>query len=84
MAEIASGERLGFVGEGCRLPWHAGVVQLPVIDPVPVYPCSLLYHRQNRHPMLTALVEFVADGFRQFDPARQWMPDLDRVTAGGL
>ncbi|MFI6705765.1 LysR family transcriptional regulator [Nonomuraea sp. NPDC050478] len=84
VADIASGERLGFVGEGCRLPWHAGVVQIPVVDPVPVYPCSLLYHRQNHHPVLASLVDFVSERFRPLDPRRQWVPDADRAALAAL
>lgn len=77
---IASGEHIGFGGEGLRLPWHPRTVQIPLVDPAPVYPCSLLYHRQNHHPVLTLLTRFVESGFRPFDPARQWLPAPDRAA----
>ncbi|TDE58857.1 LysR family transcriptional regulator [Nonomuraea mesophila] len=78
--EIASGGRIGFVGMACRLPWHPRTVQLPVVDPVPVYPCSLLLHRQNQHPLLAALAGCVRAGFRPYDPRRQWLPQPDRAA----
>lgn len=81
---IAAGEHIGFGGEGLRLPWHPGIVQLPLVDPVPVYPCSLLHHRQNHHPVLASLIRHVETTFRPFDPSRQWLPAPDRaaLTAG--
>ncbi|MER6511315.1 LysR family transcriptional regulator [Nonomuraea sp. NPDC001636] len=79
---IASGEHIGFGGEGLRLPWHPRIMQIPLVDPAPVYPCSLLHHRQNHHPALTLLIRFVESGFRPFDPARQWLPTPDRAAFG--
>ncbi|MFC5826286.1 LysR family transcriptional regulator [Nonomuraea insulae] len=76
--EVGAGDRLGLVGQGCRVPWHPRTVQIPVVDPVPVYPTSLLCHRQNPHPMLARLLAFVEDRFRPFDPHRQWLPASDR------
>ncbi|MFI6520898.1 LysR family transcriptional regulator [Spirillospora sp. NPDC050679] len=76
---IASGEHVGLVGEWCRLPGRPRTVQIPLVDPAPVYPCSLIYHRQNRHPVLARLVRFVEDAFRPFDAERQWLPPADRA-----
>ncbi|MEV5322790.1 LysR family transcriptional regulator [Nonomuraea sp. N2-4H] len=75
---IAAGEHIGFGGEGLRLPWHPHIVQIPLVEPSPVYPCSLLHHRQNHHPVLDRLIRFVESRFRPFDPARQWLPAPDR------
>ncbi|MFF4324195.1 LysR family transcriptional regulator [Streptomyces sp. NPDC001568] len=46
-----------FMGEQTRLVWPAGhgLRRIPVTDPTPVYPHSLLWHRDNPHPALTAL-----------------------------
>ncbi|MGW2863186.1 LysR family transcriptional regulator [Streptomyces sp. NPDC001205] len=46
-----------FMGEDTRLVWPAdhGLRRIPVTDPVPVYPHSLLWHRDNPHPALTTL-----------------------------
>ncbi|MGP3932069.1 LysR family transcriptional regulator [Nonomuraea sp. KM88] len=78
--EIASGGRISLVGLACRLPWNPRVVQIPVVRPAPVYPCSLLFHRQNQHPMLARLVDSVRTGFRPYDPGRQWLPEPDRAA----
>lgn len=78
--EIGSGGRAGFVGERMRVPWHPRTVRIPVVGPAPVYPSSLLYHRRNHHPLLAAFVRFVVDGFRPFDPRRQWLPAPDRAV----
>ncbi|MEV4249027.1 LysR family transcriptional regulator [Streptosporangium canum] len=78
--EIGSGERIGLVGEWCRLPSHPRTVQIPVTDPAPMYPCSLLFHRQNYHPVLALLTRFIENNFRPFDPRRQWLPAPDRAA----
>ncbi|NUS16214.1 MAG: LysR family transcriptional regulator, partial [Streptomyces sp.] len=46
-----------FMGEQTRLVWPAGhgLRRIPVTDPTPVYPHSLLWHRDNPHPALPTL-----------------------------
>ncbi|MFE4358364.1 MULTISPECIES: LysR family transcriptional regulator [Streptomycetaceae] len=46
-----------FMSERTRLVWPAahGLRRIPVTDPTPVYPHSLLWHRDNPHPALPAL-----------------------------
>ncbi|MFF2808046.1 LysR family transcriptional regulator [Streptomyces sp. NPDC058000] len=46
-----------FVGEQTRLVWPAdhGLRRIAVRDPAPVYPHSLVWHRDNPHPALAAL-----------------------------
>ncbi|MEU5880096.1 LysR family transcriptional regulator [Spirillospora sp. NPDC047279] len=66
-----------FIGEKTRVPWHPGTARIPLVDPTPVFPWSLIWHRQNRHPALPALIEHVAEGFRPFDATRQWLPPYD-------
>ncbi|MGV9378818.1 LysR family transcriptional regulator [Nonomuraea sp. NPDC003707] len=78
--QIGSGQRIGFVGEGLRMPWHPRTVQIPVVAPAPVYPCSLIFHRHSHHPVLARLVRYVTDNYRPFDPHRQWLPDPDRAA----
>ncbi|GAA0965229.1 LysR family transcriptional regulator [Actinocorallia libanotica] len=82
--EVAAGEQASLVGERSRLPWHPDTVQIPLVDPVPVYPWSLLHHPRNRHPALQLLVRHITNSHRPFDPRRQWLPDPDRAlfTAG--
>ena len=46
-----------FVGAQTRVVWPAGhdLRRIPVRDPVPVYPHSLLWHAENQHPALALL-----------------------------
>ncbi|MCX5524245.1 LysR family transcriptional regulator [Streptomyces bobili] len=46
-----------FMGEHTRLVWPAGhdLRRIPVTDPTPVYPHSLIWRRDNPHPALAAL-----------------------------
>lgn len=64
------------VGDGARLLWPEpyGLRRIPVRDPVPVYPHSLVWLDGNPHPALAALrrhVRAAGDGRR---PAGTWVP----------
>jgi DNA-binding transcriptional LysR family regulator len=50
------------VGAGTRLLWPADydLRRIPVTDPVPVYPHSLVWRRDNPHPALAALRGYLA------------------------
>ncbi len=50
------------VGEQTRLVWPDGfgLRRIAVCDPVPVYPHSLIWRSDNRHPALTALRTYLA------------------------
>ncbi|MGB3443343.1 MAG: LysR family transcriptional regulator [Actinophytocola sp.] len=77
--ELASSpDRYMFTGDRMRVPWHPGTVQIPVVDPTPVYPWSVVWHRRNRHPALPRLIEHITTEYRPFDPDRQWLPLTDR------
>lgn len=53
-----------FVGERTHLVWPAdhGLRRIAVRDPMPVYPHSLLWHRDNPHPVLAALLDHLGSG----------------------
>ncbi|MBM7783671.1 LysR family transcriptional regulator [Tenggerimyces flavus] len=78
--QVSSRRRISLVGDGTRLPAHPRTVQVPIVRPTPVYPCSLLYHRQNYHPALTQLIDHVTRTFRPFDPSHQWLPEPDLLA----
>ncbi|MEU0965395.1 LysR family transcriptional regulator [Streptomyces sp. NPDC005917] len=64
------------VGEQTRLVWPAGydLRRIPLLDPTPVYPHSLLWAAANPHPALVALRARL-DGTRPPRPAaRTWVP----------
>jgi len=65
------------VGEQTHLVWPAdhGLRRIPVRDPTPVYPHSLVWHRNNPHPALTALREHLSSGRRpEHSDAETWTP----------
>ncbi|MCX5414082.1 LysR family transcriptional regulator [Streptomyces sp. NBC_00059] len=65
-----------FMGEHSRLIWPDGhdLRRIPVTDPTPVYPHSLLWHRDNPHPALAALRTHLAATAAGHDAAGTWAP----------
>ncbi|WP_445528067.1 LysR family transcriptional regulator [Streptomyces cyslabdanicus] len=65
-----------FMGEQTRLVWPAGhgLRRVPVTDPTPVYPHSLLWHRDNPHPALATLRAHLAATSADHDAAGTWAP----------
>ncbi|MFJ7150146.1 LysR family transcriptional regulator [Streptomyces sp. NPDC100445] len=78
-----------FMGEQTRLVWPAGhgLRRIPVTDPTPVYPHSLLWHRDNPHPALTILRTHLATTAADHDAAGTWSPSwvlpAERAAAHG-
>ncbi|MEV7937759.1 LysR family transcriptional regulator [Kitasatospora sp. NPDC088264] len=66
-----------FMGEHTRLVWPAdhGLRRIPVTDPTPVYPHSLLWHRDNPHPALATLRAHLAATTTGHDAPGTWTPD---------
>jgi DNA-binding transcriptional LysR family regulator len=65
-----------FVGEQTRLSAPAGhdLRRIAVCDPAPVYPHSLLWHRDNPHPALAALREHLGSGRFAHSAPGTWTP----------
>ncbi|MEU8779347.1 LysR family transcriptional regulator [Streptomyces sp. NPDC048606] len=65
-----------FMGAHTRLVWPAdhGLRRIPVTGPTPVYPHSLLWHRDNPHPALAALRAHLAAAAAGLDGAGTWVP----------
>ncbi|GAA4883814.1 LysR family transcriptional regulator [Kitasatospora terrestris] len=65
-----------FMGEHTRLVWPTGhgLRRIPITDPTPVYPHSLLWHRDNPHPALAALRTHLAALTHRPAPAGTWTP----------
>ncbi|MEU6731232.1 LysR family transcriptional regulator [Nonomuraea wenchangensis] len=65
-----------FMGGHTRLVWPAGhgLRRIPVTDPVPVYPHSLLWHRDNPHPALATLRDHLAS-VAEHGAAGTWVPE---------
>ncbi|WP_331767051.1 LysR family transcriptional regulator [Embleya sp. NBC_00896] len=66
-----------FMGEQTRLVWPVGhgLRRIPVTDPTPVYPHSLLWHRDNPHPALATLRAHLAATAGSHAAAGTWAPD---------
>ncbi|MFF7412017.1 LysR family transcriptional regulator [Streptomyces lydicus] len=66
-----------FMSEQTRLVWPTGhgLRRIPVIDPTPVYPHSLLWHRDNPHPALATLRAHLTALSPGTDAAGTWRPD---------
>ncbi|MCQ4081044.1 LysR family transcriptional regulator [Streptomyces sp. RB6PN25] len=65
-----------FVGEQTRLVWPAdhGLRRIAVRDPAPVYPHSLVWHRDNPRPTLAALRDHLCSGHFEHSDAETWTP----------
>ncbi|MEU1802817.1 LysR family transcriptional regulator [Streptomyces sp. NPDC019937] len=65
-----------FMSEQTRLVWPAGhgLRRIPVTDPTPVYPHSLLWHRDNPHPALATLRAHLTAAAAGHDAAGTWVP----------
>ncbi|MFD4695086.1 LysR family transcriptional regulator [Streptomyces sp. NBC_00683] len=65
-----------FMGGRTRLVWPVGhgLRLIPVTDPTPVYPHSLLWHRDNPHPALATLRAHLAATATGDDEAGTWAP----------
>lgn len=66
-----------FMGEHTRLVWPAGygLRLIPVTGPTPVYPHSLLWHRDNPHPALPVLRAHLATAGPGHAATGTWVPD---------
>ncbi|HEY9328374.1 MAG TPA: LysR family transcriptional regulator [Streptomyces sp.] len=65
-----------FMGEHTRLIWPAGhgLRRIPVTDPIPVYPHSLLWRRDNPHPALIALRDYLGSTRPHQADGETWKP----------
>ncbi|MFC1431711.1 LysR family transcriptional regulator [Streptacidiphilus sp. N1-3] len=65
-----------FMGEHTRLVWPAdhGLRRIPITDPTPVYPHSLLWHRDNPNPALAVLRAHLATAAAGHGAAGTWIP----------
>jgi DNA-binding transcriptional LysR family regulator len=76
-ADIAASRTLvTYVSEKNRiaLPDGAGLLRLPLTDPQPAYPWSLIWPARPAHPAVRQLVAHTRRRFRPPDPAAVWLP----------
>ncbi|MFD5267579.1 LysR family transcriptional regulator [Streptomyces sp. NPDC058335] len=65
-----------FMGEQTRLVWPAGhdLRRIPVTDPTPVYPHSLIWRRDNPHPALATLRDHLGSAQPDRPGSAVWTP----------
>ncbi|RKE22929.1 LysR family transcriptional regulator [Streptomyces sp. TLI_171] len=71
-----------FMSEQTRLVWPAGhgLRRIPVTDPTPVYPHSLIWHRDDPHPALATLRAHLAAAVPGHDAPGTWTPHWVRPS----
>jgi DNA-binding transcriptional LysR family regulator len=83
LAEIADSTRLAtFVGEGSRYLWPQsyGLRRIPVVNPTPVYPMSVIWRADNPHPVLANFLAYLHTGYRTTGSDDVWTPDWAQST----
>jgi DNA-binding transcriptional LysR family regulator len=76
--------RVTLIGRDWPLPPEAPVRRIP-IEPAPCYLWHIVWHAADRHPVVTQLVDFVAEAGRQdgwLDADHAWVPEADRADLG--
>jgi DNA-binding transcriptional LysR family regulator len=79
LAEIADSTQLAtFVGEGSRYLWPESydLRRIPIVDPTPVYPLSVIWRADNPHPVLANFLTYLHARHRPADDG--WTPDWAR------
>ncbi|TQS46905.1 LysR family transcriptional regulator [Cryptosporangium phraense] len=83
LAEIAATAQLAtLVGEGSRYLWpdSFGLRRIPIRNPTPIYPMSLIWRADNPHPGLALLRDHLASGRGDRRSEDVWMPSwVDRI-----
>ncbi|MER5869324.1 LysR family transcriptional regulator [Streptomyces sp. NPDC002044] len=77
LTEIAHSSRLAtFVGEGSRYLWPESydLCRIPIVDPAPVYPLSVIWRADNPHPVLAAFLEYLHVRYRTTARDDVWAP----------
>lgn len=77
MEKIGASPDLITFASKTQLTGNPDTIHLPVTDPTPVYPWSLMWHGLNRHPALPLLIAHARVCYRTRDPVRQWLPAPD-------
>jgi DNA-binding transcriptional LysR family regulator len=79
-----SGDLATLISEQTGLGWPDGhdLRRIPLLDPTPLYPHSLLWAAANPHPALTALRTHLADARPPRTAARTWMPGWAETVRG--
>ncbi|HWC81067.1 MAG TPA: LysR family transcriptional regulator [Pseudonocardiaceae bacterium] len=78
LAELAdSTELANLVGEGSRYLWPESydLRRIPIVDPVPVYPLSVIWRAGNPHPVLANFLAYLKTRYATTVREDVWVPD---------
>lgn len=65
---------------GIVLSEDAGLRRIPLVDPTPLHPWHIIWHRRSHNPRLTRLLELLDPPVPPTpDDAGRWIPDVDRL-----
>lgn len=81
LAELADSTQLAtFVGEGSRYLWPESydLRRIPVVDPTPVYPLSVIWRADNPHPVLANFLDYLHTRYETTSRDDIWAPDWAR------
>ncbi|GAA1940837.1 LysR family transcriptional regulator [Amycolatopsis minnesotensis] len=81
LAEIADSDQLAnLVGEGSRYLWPESydLRRIPIVDPVLVYPLSVIWRADNPHPVLANFLEYLRIRYEATASDDVWTPDWAR------
>lgn len=84
LAEIADSPELAtLVGERSRYLWpdRYDLRRIPLRDPVPIYPLSLIWRGDNPHPVLARLRDYLDARRADTAAAAVWLPQWGRRSA---
>jgi DNA-binding transcriptional LysR family regulator len=76
--ELASSTHLStLVGEGSRYLWPESydLRRVPITDPTPVYPHSIIWRTDNPQPALSAFLEYLRSARPNLTTVQIWAPD---------
>ncbi|MBT2486179.1 MULTISPECIES: LysR family transcriptional regulator [unclassified Microbacterium] len=81
--ELAESDHLStLVGEGSRYLWPESydLRRIPIVDPTPVYPHSIIWRADNQHPALVAFLDYMRERHRPLASGSTWAPSGSRRT----
>jgi DNA-binding transcriptional LysR family regulator len=84
LAEIADSSDLAtLVGEGSRYLWPDSydLRRIPIRDPMPVYPMSLIWRDDNPHPALIELRNYLDSRRTDSPDTNVWLPNWEQRAA---
>lgn len=74
-----------FGGEGTTTPWHPSIRRIPITNPTPAYPMSLLWQNSaTGHPQLAPLRDFITSNYGGNAVNAAWIPEPDRSSSSDI